>query len=155
MLTNYIYILRSSLTIYMKPNYPETKAVTVNSNYFRYRVLAMSPLIAHLLLDCDRHVCHDPSPGLPSPCRLPLEESPGGRVQRTGNGWCPALPFRLGISYLVNIELQSKAGFLSSKWRHFCWTNGIKSLWTWQNHTSWFFNRLSPISMTNDENQKL
>lgn len=61
--------------------------------------------IAHLLSGCDRHVCHDPSSILPSPCLLPLEESPGGRVQRTGNGWCPALSFRREINYLVNIEL--------------------------------------------------
>lgn len=32
-------------------------------------------------------------------------ESPEGRVQRTGNGWCPALSFRMEINYLINIEV--------------------------------------------------
>lgn len=64
-----------------------------------------SPRFAHLLSGCDRHVCHDPSSVLPSPCPLLLEESPGGRVPRTGNGWCPALSFRIEINYSVDIEL--------------------------------------------------
>lgn len=61
--------------------------------------------IAHLLSGCDRQVCHDPSSVLSSPYLLLLEGSPEGRAQRTGNGWCPALSFRMEINYLVNIEL--------------------------------------------------